>query len=308
MDHRFVPTSYHNSFGSHTPVARVADGDRIITTTVDCRGHDASDSPATDARPNPLTGPFYVEGAVPGDVLAVELERIVPNRDTAIAKSVVAAHLLEPKMLRGLPEARQVVWRLDVGQGLARPVDPPRGLESLQVPLTPMLGCLGVAPPGGQAISSATSGPYGGNMDWRGTAAGATIYLPVFQEGALLFLGDGHAAQGDGEIVGQGLETSMDVTLSVRIVRGWAAAWPRAETGEAIMTLGNARPMEEALQHATSEMQRWLAAAYGLDAHAAGTLLGQCVRYEVGNVFDPAYTIVCALAKRWLPEPKDEWL
>ena len=301
MDHRFEPTRYHNSFGSHAPVAQVRGGDRIITTTLDCRGHDAGDHPATDVRPNPLTGPFYVEGAAPGDVLAVELERIAASRDTAIAKTMVADHLLEPETLRGLPPAEQIVWQLDRERGLAWPQEPPRGLERLQVPLAPMLGCLGVAPAGGQAISSATSGPHGGNMDWRGTAVGATLSFPVFQEGALLFLGDGHAAQGDGEIVGQGLETSMDVTLRVRIVRGWEARWPRAETATHLMTLGNARPMEEALQHATSEMLRWLGAGYGLDASAASTLLGQLVRYEVGNVYDPAFTMVCVLEKRWLP-------
>jgi amidase len=300
MEHRFQPTSYHNSFGSHPPVAHVGDGDRIITTTLDCRGHDAGDRPATDVRPNPLTGPFYVEGAAPGDMLAVELERIAPSRDTAIAKTMVADHLLEPETLRNLPPAEQIVWQLDLPRGVAKPQDPPRGLEGLSVPLEPMLGCLGVAPAGGQAISSATSGPHGGNMDWRGTVAGTTLYFPVSQEGALLFLGDGHAAQGDGEIVGQGLETSMEVTLRVRIVRGWQAQWPRAETATHLMTLGNARPMEEALQHATSEMLRWLEAAYGLDATAASTLLGQCVRYEAGNVYDPAFTMVCRLAKRWL--------
>jgi len=300
MDHRIVPTRYHNTFGPHEPIASIADGDRIITTTVDCRGHDARDALVTDAHPNPLTGPFYIEGAEPGDLLAVRLERIQPSRDTAISRSVVAAHLLDPGAVRGLPPGEQVVWQLDLDEGLAWPLDPPARLAYLRLPLTPMLGCLGVAPEGGQAISSATSGPYGGNMDWRGTVAGTTVFFPVFQEGALLFLGDGHAVQGDGEIVGQGLETAMEVSLTVRVEHGLEAKWPRAESDAAIMTLGNARPLSEALQHATTEMQRWLADVYGLDAHAAGTLMGQCVRYEVGNAFDPAYTMVCVLDKRWL--------
>ena len=118
--------------------------------------------------------------------------------------------------------------------------------------------------------------------------------------GALFYLGDGHACQGDGEIVGTGIETSFEIEFTVRVLKGKQIGWPRGETADDIFTVGNARPLDQALQHATTEMLRWLAADFGLDATAASHLLGQAVRYDVGNVFNPAYTVACRIAKRWL--------
>ena len=170
------------------------------------------------------------------------------------------------------------------------------------IPLEPMIGCFGVAADRGQAISTATSASHGGNMDYRGFVARTTVYFPVFEPGALFFLGDGHAAQGDGEIVGSGIEISMDVRVTLRLLKGKTIHWPRAENDEWIMAVGNARPLDQATQHATTEMLRWLQDDYGLDALGANLLLAQCVRYELGNIFDPAYTMVCKLNKRWLPD------
>jgi acetamidase/formamidase len=164
-----------------------------------------------------------------------------------------------------------------------------------------MLGCLGVAPEEGQAISTETSGRHGGNMDYRGFVAGVTVYLPVSAPGALFFLGDGHAVQGDGEIVGTGIETSFDVQFTVHVIKGKAIRWPRGESADHIFAVGNARPLDQAVQHSTTEMLRWLQEDFGLDAVGASILLGQCVEYDLGNMFDPAYTMVCKIAKRWLP-------
>jgi amidase len=166
------------------------------------------------------------------------------------------------------------------------------------LPLDPMVGCFGTAPPGGQFIASATAGRYGGNMDYRGFRAGTTVYLPVFVEGALFHLGDVHALQGDGEIVGTGIEVCAEVQFSVRVVKK-KIDWPRAEDAQEIMTVANTRPLEQALQEATTEMLHWLL-ELGLEESPAHILLGQCVRYEVGNVFDPAYTMVCKVAKSLL--------
>jgi acetamidase/formamidase len=163
-----------------------------------------------------------------------------------------------------------------------------------------MLGCFGVAPSGNQAISTATSAEHGGNMDYRGFVAGVTVYFPVFAPGALVFVGDGHAVQGDGEIVGTGIEMSFDVQFTVRLLKGRRIGWPRGENADFIFTVGNARPLDQALQHATTEMARWLQADYGLDGQSVGILLGQCVEYDLGNVFDPAYTMVCKVPKRVL--------
>jgi acetamidase/formamidase len=137
-----------------------------------------------------------------------------------------------------------------------------------------MLGCFGVAPDRGQAISTATSGPYGGNMDYRGFGEGITAYFPVFVPGALFHLGDGHALQGDGEILGTGIEVSMDVRFTVRVLKGKGIAWPCGENDEFIFTVGNARPLEQALQHATTEMTRWLEQDIALDPTGAHLLLG----------------------------------
>jgi amidase len=175
-------------------------------------------------------------------------------------------------------------------------------LYRLPLPIAPMLGCFSVAPARGEAISTATSGPHGGNMDYRGCATGVTVYFPVLVPGALLHVGDGHAIQGDGEIVGTGIEISFDVQLTVHVLKGKRIGWPRVENDAYLMTVGNARPLDQALQHATTEMVGWLQDDYGLDAYGANLLLGMCVEYEVGNVFDPAYTMVCKMAKRVVPQ------
>ena len=138
-------------------------------------------------------------------------------------------------------------------------------------------------------------------MDYRGFAEGVTVYFPVFVPGALFYLGDGHAVQGDGEIVGTGIEISFDVQFTVQLIKGRSIGWPRAENQNYIMTVGNARPLDQALQHATTEMVCWLG-DLGLEKSAAHILLGQCIEYDVGNVFDPAYTMICKVKKRTLEQ------
>jgi len=294
--HRFRPVQYYTTFGSHESVLRIADGDVVETTTLDAHGYDREGSRVVEGG-NPQTGPFYVEGAEPGDALSVTIESAWPNRDTGWTYRPVAPHVVDASFVPELPARELLAWSLDLSAGTARPTEPLPGLEQLVLPLAPMLGCLGVAAPGGQAISTATSGPHGGNMDYRGLVAGATVTFPVFAPGALIHLGDGHAVQGDGEIVGTGIETSFDVRFSVCLVKGRAIGWPRGEDADFIFTMGNARPLDQALQHATTEMLRWLAEDYGLSYGPGSTLLGQVVRYEIGNVFDPAYTVVCKVPK-----------
>ena len=297
---RFTPTKYHTVIAAHEPVLYVADGDTIATTTVDAGGFDARREKVTGGG-NPQTGPFYVEGAEPGDTLAVHLDRLTPNRSSGYSATVVAPNVVEPAYARKLPGRKGAEWRVDVDAGTATLVSPETALGALTVPLEPMLGCFGVAPGGGQAIATATSAEHGGNMDYRGFREGVTAYFPVFVKGALLHLGDGHAVQGDGEIVGTGIEISFDVEVTVRVLKRRRIGWPRGEDGEHIFTVGNARPLDQCVQHATTEMLRWLETDYGLDHRSASTLLGQCVRYDLGNVFDPAYMMVCRLAKCHLP-------
>jgi amidase len=297
--HQFKPIRYHTVIGPHDPVLRISDGDTVVTTTVDAWGHDESGAEVT-ARGNPQTGPFYIDGAEPGDTLVVQLNRISPNREIGYTNSVVAANVVDPNYVGELPEGEAAEWRIDNTLGTATLIKPKTNLGDLSIPLAPMLGCFGVAPANDQAISTATSAEHGGNMDYRGFVSGVTVYFPVFSPGALLHVGDGHATQGDGEIVGTGIEISMEVAFTVRVIKGKRIGWPRGENGEYIFTVGNARPLEQAVQHATTEMVRWLKEDYGLNTTSASLLLGQCVEYDLGNVFDPAYTMVCKLNKRWL--------
>jgi amidase len=299
--HRFQPTHYHVAIGSHEPVLRIASGDTVETSTADSGGRDR-DLKEVSERGNPQTGPFYVEGAEQGDVLAVRFDRITPNRPQAVTSAYVSYGVVDPQFVTRFPADRgRIQWHVDVARGVATPEGPESLKGKFEVPLDPMLGCFGVAPDRGQAISCATSGPHGGNMDYNGFRQGATVYLPVFVEGALFHLGDGHATQGDGEITGNGTEISMDVTFTAWIHRkNKPIGWPRAEDGEYLMAAGNARPLDQALQHATTELLKWLEEDYGLDYSAASVMLGQCIKYDVGNVFDPAYTMVAKIAKKYL--------
>ncbi|MGI8486813.1 MAG: acetamidase/formamidase family protein [Thermomicrobiales bacterium] len=297
--HHFTPDHYWNTIGAHPPVLTIAPGDTVVTTTIDASGADAN-GVRVGRNPNPQTGPFFVEGAEPGDTLVVHIDRLTPNREHGYTGAVLAANVVDPEFARELPVLPKINWRVDAGTQTATPDPAVPGLEGFAIPLELMLGCFGVAAKGGQAISTMTSAEHGGNMDYRGFKPGTTVCLPVFEPGALFHLGDGHATQGDGEIAGTGIEISMDVQFTVELRKGWTINWPRGEHEDAIFTIGNARPLDQALQHATTEMMHWLQADYGLDVQAASTLLGQCVEYDVGNVYDPAYTMVCKVPKRVL--------
>ncbi len=327
MIHRFQPTRYYNTLGWHEPALHVDDGDTIVTSTIDAFGKDEHDKSVWQ-RGNPMSGPFYVTGASPGDTLAVHIDKIKPNRTTGYTYNAIAANVLDPDYVRDMPEGKLVAWEINVAKKTAtlrdespvtshksgkqvmresnnKPVkssqlSQPANLRTLAIPLTPMIGCFGVAPARQQAIATATSGTHGGNMDYNGWMAGVTAYFPVFAEGALFHLGDVHAVQGDGEIVGTGIEISAEVRFTVRVIKGKTIGWPRGENRNYIWTVGNARPLDQCVQHATTEMLRWLQSDYGISVRHASNILGQCVKYDLGNIFDPAYTMVCRLAKRFL--------
>ena len=294
--HHFEPTVYHIAIGAHEPVLHIDSGDTVVTTTVDAGGVDAAGEAVTEGG-NPQTGPFYINGAEPGDTLAVYFDRLVPNRNMGRTSTVIAPHILDAQYVASnLPENGRGDWEIDLDKWTATLVSPETSLGRLTLPLEPMTGCFGVAPPRRQAISTATSSTHGGNMDYRGFCEGVTVYLPIFADGALFHIGDGHAVQGDGEIVGTGIEISFDVQFTVNVIKGKEIGWPRAENEDYILTAGNARPLDQAVQHATTEMVRWLN-ALGLEGNAPHILLGQCVEYDMGNVYDPAYTMICKVKK-----------
>ncbi len=301
--HHFEPTQYHNTFSfAHPPVLHIKPGDHVITKTIDARGFD-SDNNKVGERPNPQTGPFYVEGAEPGDVLAIHFVKIEPSRVTAWSSSVLAPYAADPDFLRFEGEREQTTetWNIDKKNGVGRPANASIRPGSIAIPLRPMLGCVAVAPPNKEAVATSTPDRFGGNMDYYGMNEGVTLMLPVFEPGALLFLGDGHARQGAGEVVGNAMEISMDVEFSVDLIKNKKIGWPRLETDEYLMVLGSARPLLQALQHATTELQRWLMSDYGFDERGSSLLLGHALEYDIANVVDPHFTVVAKIRKDLLP-------
>ena len=270
-----------------------------MTETLDAHGFDRHGEKRADG-PNPMTGPFYVSGADPGDALLIRVDRIEMTRSTGWSFQVLSPNVVNPNAVARFPARRVTDWIIDPVKGRARLTNPPTALRDWSVVVEPMIGCFGVAPAMGQAISTATSGHYGGNMDYRGFGVGVDVMFPVSVPGGLFFLGDIHAAQGDGEIVGTGIETSAKVQFTVGVVKKKLIGWPRGSNTKEIFTIGNARPLDQALQHATTEMLDWLIQDYGLDEVSASHLMGQAVRYDIANVFNPAYSVVCRIEREWL--------
>lgn len=296
MKHHYRPSKFHTSLGAHERALTVKDGDSIVTTTADSWGFDHERRQVAPWG-NPQTGPFFIENAVPGDTLAVHFDSVRPNRDHGYCDAVIERHMVTADYAALLPEAATAHWHIDRDAGTATLVSPALRRAPLTLPLAPFLGCFGVAPGRREPISTGTCGEHGGNMDYPRFVSGSTAYLPVFLPGALLFLGDGHALQGDGEIVGSGVECSMDVTVTVRLLKGKPLSWPRGESGKWVFTLGNARPLEAAVQIATTGMLQYLEQEVGLTTADASLVLAQCARYDLGNLVNPAFTVACRIDK-----------
>jgi acetamidase/formamidase len=326
--HRFLPTVFYNTFsGAHPPVLRVKSGDRVITTTVDDMGTDAEGKAVAQA-PNPQTGPFYVEGAEPGDLIVVTIEKLEPNRATGTSTSVMAPNSVDAGALSNRPDTTRVPWTIDQTKGVVRfdlqaasrntgwsaRFDSP----AFEMPLRPTLGSLGVAPPSQEALMTTAPGPFGGNMVSAALGAGTRVMLPVFQSGALLYLGHGHARQGDGSVTGTGIETSLNVEFSVEVVKKkeWPHSsvvrpstiagefeirWPRVETDDYLMTVGSASALLPALQHATVELHHWLDDDFGLSEKTVNIFVGQAIEYEIASIADPNFTVVAKVRKSYLP-------
>jgi amidase len=301
--HQFVPTTFYTTYSfAHPPALRIKPGDRVVTKTIDAAGTDWDGKQASTGG-NPETGPFYVEGAEPGDMLSVTFHRIETNRATGYSGSLLAPYAVDPASIaaRVDRDPKRMNWTIDKAKGIAWIESPDLKPARLEVPLRPMLGCVAVAPAGKEAIRAITPGAWGGNMDYAGLNAGVTVMLPVNEPGALLFVGDGHARMGEAEPAGTGIETSMDVEFTVNVVKKKAIGWPRLENETHIMVLGSARPLLEAFQHATTEMQKWLVADYGFSERGAATFMGQTAEYEIANVVDPNFTVVAKMRKALLP-------
>ena len=300
----FAPTTYSNEFSAHrTPVATIWPRDVVHTTTVDSGGVD--EKGVTRALyGNPQTGPFFIGGAKAGDVLAVHIRRLTLNRDWADSLDDIVGRARSTRLAARSGElGKPVRWTLDREHGVARPASPTRGLKDFVVPLKPMLGGIGVAPDFGfPPISTGDTGRFGGNMDFNEIGAGATVYLPVFQPGALLYLGDAHAAQGEGETTQFALETSMDVEFSVDVLPRKSISDPRIETGTHIVALGQAGSADDAIRVATAGLVQWLEQDYVLTLSECAQVIGSSVEYAVATLAGQNVGVAAKLEKSRLAE------
>lgn len=295
----FEPTVFHRTFtAAASPVLHIFPGDTVHTRTIDAGGVDWNGARRW-AGGNPQTGPFYVEGAMPGDVIAIHLHRVRLNRDFAEAGTGIVDAALTTDAARSLQRVDNASgrWTLDRTAGVARLSSPTRSLAQYTVPLSPQVGCIAVAPARGQAIRTQDSGAFGGNMDYNALVEGTTVYLTVNVPGALVFIGDGHAAQGDGELTGDALETSMDVSFSVELVRGTRIAGPRAESAQRLMAIGIAGDLQSALRLATSDLVQWLMTDYALDSAEAASVLGTSMKYEVADMVGTQVSVVATISR-----------
>lgn len=289
--------AYYRTFYHKHPVKqRIRPGERVFTRTLDSSGKDHESKERTEG-PNPLTGPFFVEGAEPGDALVIQFHKMRLNRDWGYSGYRLGLFAMTPDYIektyppvykRDLVRkgyAHYVPWDLDREKGMVRLREPGSKAIAMEFPAKPMLGCVGVAAPGDWAPTSSPSGSYGGNLDYNRIGEGATVILPVYHSGALLFLGDGHALQGDGEPTGNGVETSMDVEFSVTVRKNVKLTGPRVETAEAIISIGSQpefqSSLDRALEMATTDMVQYLMAEHGLEEWAAHLLIAFQGKYEV---------------------------
>lgn len=309
---RYIPKhdELKYTFGGHAPVLSVKPGTIIESWTEDC--YDGLVKSPTDVpskiipanHDNPQTGPFFIEGAEPGDVLAVHILKLEPAIPYGISSSfpnfgALNATDYTAMLHEALPEK---VWWYDIdkAKGTVR-FRALKGTQTADIPMRPFLGCLGVAPARGEVRWTVTPEAYGGNMDCPEVCEGNTVYFPVNVKGALLYLGDGHLVQGDGEIIGTAVEAALDVRLKVDVIKGRSIAWPRIESDTEIMTMGSYRPLEDAYRIAHREMVNWLVADYGFDMMDAYQLLSQVGKAQVSQVVDPNYTVLARFPKRFLP-------
>ncbi|MBI3727866.1 MAG: acetamidase/formamidase family protein [Burkholderiales bacterium] len=295
----FQPTDYSNEFSPHRlPVLMIWPGDTVHTKTIDSGGVD--ENGVTKALyGNPQTGPFFVGTAEPGDTLVIHLKRLRLNRDYADSlDSIVGRAMGTALAAKATNLGKPIRWKLDRERGLASPENPTEGLRNLSLPVRPMLGGLAVAPGNGSpAISTGDTGRFGGNMDFNEVVEGNTVYLTVQQPGALLYLGDAHALQGDGETSQYGLETSMEVEFTVDVIKGKSVNAPRVESPTQIMVLGQAGSLDDALRAATSGMVQWLQQDYGLSLSECAQILGSAIHFSIPNLAGRSVGVAAKLDK-----------
>ena len=297
---------------AHPPVLRIKPGDSVVTSTRDASNDAFATSdktlfPKLDlSRVNPQTGPFFIEGAEPGDMLVVHIDKIDFNRDWGWGGSIPYFGALAPEyktmMITAPVPDRLFIWRIDRNRRVGILDLPNSKIGRVEVPLRPFFGTIGTAPGGKECISSLVPGSHGANMDFNEVVEGVTMQFPVYERGALFMLGDGHAAQGDGEIDGAAIETSFNVRFTVNLIKGKRINWPRLINDKVVMSIGSTRPLIDALRLACVDLINWMVEDYGYDKFEALQLLGQTAQLKIANVVDPQFSVACILDKKYLPK------
>jgi amidase len=293
----YEPKVFYGYYSAANPAAlRVFPGDTVRTRTFDASGRD------NDKRTpggNLETGPFYVEGALPGDTLVVKLNRVRVNRDSARQGSRINGRTVTPAFVAAAQyePGFDGEWKLDREKGIAMLAHPTPRMKNLTVPILAMIGCIGTAPPGEQVYRGTDLGPFGGNMDYNQMGEGVTLYLPVYHPGGLLTMGDAHAAMGDGELTGSALETSVDVEFTVDVIPGFSSGGPRLENADYLMAMGVGGSISDSIQIATSELAEWLKRDYKLNDSEVAVLLGAVLKYDITEMVDPQFNVVAKVPK-----------
>lgn len=304
------PAQYAWTFGGNDPLARIKPGTVLRLFTDDCFAgkvrteRDLVSKVCEFPFFNPQTGPFYVEGAEVGDTLAVHFIEIEPERDWGASTTVplfgaLTATHLTALLNQPLPEMVWI-WQLDRVRRTCL-FQARSGDFSVELPMDPMHGTVGVAPANMEVRSALVPDAFGGNMDTPEMRAGVTCYLGVNVAGGLLSLGDGHARQGEGETCGVAVETAMNTVIAIELIKGRLCPWPRIESDGYIMSTGSVRPLEDAFRIAQSDLVQWLGEDYGLETMDAYQLVTQAVLAPLANVCDTNYTSVAKFPKRFLP-------
>jgi amidase len=293
---------------SYTPVARLKSGNILETNTVDCFGNAIKKPGDTlDMAPgdNPLTGPFFIEGAEVGDMLAIKILDLQVDSNQGIGALAPGFGAINSTNYTPMlnPPIKEKIWFYPIDH--ASNTATFQALDSkytVKIPLHPFFGCIGVAPAGGEARSSIVPEAFGGNLDSPEASVGNTVYFPVNTPGAMLFLGDGHAAMGDGEVAGTAIEVPLRSRVQVHVIKKHKIAWPRFENEEYIMTVGAYRPVDDALRIAFTELVGWIHADYGLSEMDAYELLSKVAEIHLNEMVDPNYVVVAKIKKSFLPK------
>jgi acetamidase/formamidase len=297
-------------YGVAPPAVRLGPGDVLETNTLDAFG-DAIQKPgdtlALVKGDNPLTGPIYIEGAEPGDTLAVELLSLEVNSNQGIGAfapgfGAISSTDYTPMLNAPIPE-RIYFYPIDRASGTAT-FQAHDSQFSVKMPIHNFLGCIGVAPAGGEARSSIVPAQFGGNMDAPEASVGNILYLPVHVPGALLYIGDGHAVMGDGEVAGTAVEVPLRVRLRARVIQGKKIDWPRFENQDELMAAGIYRPLDDSLRIAFTQLVAWIHSDYGLSELDAYELLSKVAKIHLTEMVDPNYVVIAKIEKKYLPPKK----